>query len=167
MESSHAKTPNVCVTLPRFHYTKKLETSDVWRNEMRDSKLPKRQYTEDFKTNAPWLTNVGFHCAHQELHASGRTPSRGALQRTSDSPAYNKLTPFTRRPVMKVTIRVLIGPISILQAQVHRLGRPASAVAWISAPMCRHYHHGSCRPIVPGHQHRLCTWPLSAQILDR
>ena len=70
MESSHAKTPNVCVTLPRFHYTKKLETSDVWRNEMRDSKLPKRQYTEDFKTKAPWLTNVGFHCAHQELHAS-------------------------------------------------------------------------------------------------
>jgi transposase-like protein len=49
-------------------YSKKLITSEVRRIEMKEGKLPKRQYTQEFKSEAVRLAaSVGGHEAARRL----------------------------------------------------------------------------------------------------
>jgi transposase len=108
-----------------FTYSEKLETSDVWKNEMRDSKLAKRQDTEEFKAESIRLAkSIGGHEAARRLGVpvsslgnwSRQRRAAGAL--TSECAEVSTAMP-ARRPVSELeaeNIRLRCAEISPMRS---------------------------------------------------
>ena len=95
---------------------KKLITSEVRRIEMREGKLPRRQYTQEFKAEAVRLAaSVGGHEAARRLGVPVATLGNWSRRGIASAGASGAVAPASEPPTRR--------PVSELEAENSRLRR--------------------------------------------